>query len=488
MIGLSQEQQVRVSPSLIALNQILALSSQELQEEIRREIDSNPALEMDERQVCPTCGSSYTGRVCQRCLADNAMSPGATRLANERKATSDEYVDSSNSDDYYMPDDGWSNGSGGRGGDEEFDPITIVAAEMSLSERILLDLASVVSDDDMPIAEFLVGSLDERGYLAVPLDAVAEAFSTDEAHIETVLKELQNVAPPGVGARDFRECLLIQLRYLRENGVDAPHVQELIEKHFTALGEHKYGYIAQQMGISVDDVNKAREFIKKFLNPFPAEGQAGELNGTQMRSGSPKAGYVVPDVIISDRDGQYEVEVVESKRFFLKVNPMYLRLTGDLGGQATDQDREHVRQYVARAKFFMSNINQRRETMMKITKSLVETQEEFLRDGVRGLKPLTRSMLANRIGIHESTVSRATAGKYVMLPNRKVIPYSDFFTASLNIKDVIKEIIEVEGRNRAKPLTDQDIVEKLEDRGFRVARRTVAKYRAQLKILPSTLR
>jgi RNA polymerase sigma-54 factor len=136
----------------------------------------------------------------------------------------------------------------------------------------------------------------------------------------------------------------------------------------------------------------------------------------------------------------------------------------------------------------MSNINQRRETMLKITKCLVETQEEFLRDGVRGLKPLTRSMLASYIGIHESTVSRATAGKYVMLPNRKVISYSDFFTASLSIKDVIKEIIETEGRNRTKPLTDQDIVERLEGRGIRVARRTVAKYRAQLKILPSTLR
>ena len=196
-------------------------------------------------------------------------------------------------------------------------------------------------------------------------------------------------------------------------------------------------------------------------------------------------------MIISEREGQYEVEVVESKRFYLKVNSMYQKLSSEMSGagvDTSDADREHVRQYVARAKFFMSNINQRRETMLKITKCLVETQEEFLRDGVRGLKPLTRSMLASYIGIHESTVSRATAGKYVMLPNRKVISYSDFFTASLSVKDVIKEIIETEGRNRVKPLTDQDIVERLENRGIRVARRTVAKYRAQLKILPSTLR
>ncbi|HEX2913025.1 MAG TPA: RNA polymerase factor sigma-54 [Chloroflexia bacterium] len=486
-IGLSQEQQVRVSPSLIALNQILALSSQELQDEIRKELDSNPALELDERNVCPTCGSSYTGRVCQRCLAENPGAMASNRPIAERKSTSDEYNDSF--DDYYVPDEGWS-GGGGRGGDEEFDPITIVAAEMSLSERILMDLSAILDPNDMPIAEFLVGSLDERGYLSTTLDAVADTFSTEEEKVESILKEMQSVAPPGVGARDYRECLLIQLRYLKEQGIEEPNVKELIENFFTALGEHKYGYIAQQMGISVDDVHEARDFIKKYLNPFPAEGHTGEVNGMQMRSGQTRAGYVVPDVIISERDGQYEVEVVESKRFYLKVNSLYQRLSADSGkeGMASEQDREHVRQYVARAKFFMSNINQRRETMFKITKELVETQEEFLRDGVRGLKPLTRSMLASRIGIHESTVSRATAGKYVMLPNRKVIPYSDFFTASLSVKDVIKEIIETEGRNRAKPLTDQDIVELLEERGIRVARRTVAKYRAQLKILPSTLR
>jgi len=188
------------------LNQILALSSQELQEEIRREIDSNPALDLDERQVCPTCGSSYNGRVCQRCLAENPAGM-ASRVNSERKSTSDEYADSN--EDYYIPDETWS--AGGRGGDEEFDPITIVAAEMSLSERILVDLSTVLDEEQMPIAEFLVGSLDERGYLSTSLESVAETFLTEVEAVEEVLKELQNVAPPGVGARDFKECLLIQV-------------------------------------------------------------------------------------------------------------------------------------------------------------------------------------------------------------------------------------------------------------------------------------
>lgn len=472
---------MRVSPGLIALNQILALSSQELQEEIQRELESNPALEMDERQICPNCGTSYSGRICQRCLADGNNS--ALPNYNERKTNSDD-----SADDYFGGGENWSSGSRGVGGDEEFDPLTIVAAEMSLPERILIDVSAVLEDDDMLIAEFLTGSLDERGYLATSLESVADMFTTDEARVERVLKEIQNVAPPGVGARDFRECLLIQLRFLKEQGVEAPYVYQIVDQHFNELGEHKYTFISQQMGISTAQIQEAREFIKKYLNPYPAEGHTGELNGTQHRSGQAKAGYVVPDVIISERDGKFEVEVVESKRFFLKLSPMYRSMSSDSRTLGTEEEREHVRQYVARARQFISNINQRRETMNKITNYLVETQEEFLRDGVRGLRPLTRSQLANYIGVHESTVSRATAGKFVMLPNRKVIPFSDFFTASLSIKDVIKEIIEVDGKKREKPLTDQEIVQKLEEQGYRIARRTVAKYRAQLKILPSTLR
>ena len=150
----------------------------------------------------------------------------------------------------------------------------------------------------------------------------------------------------------------------------------------------------------------------------------------------------------------------------------------------SEEDRRHVQQYVSRAKMFMSNINQRRETMKKIAGALIQYQEEYLRQGVRHLRPLTRAQVASVTSLHESTVSRATAGKYVMLPNGQVVPFSDFFTASLSVKDVIKEIVEQEGR----ALTDREIVQRLYDQGIRVARRTVAKYRSQLRILPSKLR
>jgi len=150
----------------------------------------------------------------------------------------------------------------------------------------------------------------------------------------------------------------------------------------------------------------------------------------------------------------------------------------------SDKERRHIQHYVSRAKLFIANINQRRQTLYRITQHTVEVQREFLDKGIRYLKPLTRASVASALGMHESTVSRATAAKFVMLPNGKVIPYSDFFQAALSVMDIIKEII----ANEETPLTDHEISEKLAERGITVARRTVAKYRDQLGILPSSLR
>jgi RNA polymerase sigma-54 factor len=152
----------------------------------------------------------------------------------------------------------------------------------------------------------------------------------------------------------------------------------------------------------------------------------------------------------------------------------------------TDSDKQHVRQYSSRAKLFIANVQQRRDTLLRISKCICELQEGFLRGGVRELRPLTRAIVAQQVGVHESTVSRATAEKYVMLPTRKVIPFSDFFTPSLSIKDVIKELIERE-EAKGETLTDRKICDLLLAEGIRIARRTVAKYRAELRNLPSTM-
>jgi RNA polymerase sigma-54 factor len=326
------------------------------------------------------------------------------------------------------------------------------------------------------------------------LEQIARSASVSLADAEQALRAIQTIEPWGLGARDTRECLLIQMDRLAEVGEEVPPAARLIVgEHLKEFGEHKFGDIAQALHISREEVQAAWEYVKTNLTPYPAhafaQGPAGELGGD--RTG------LRPDVIIAkNEDGEFEVEVIESRRFQLRVNPVYRELVGQIqaarGGNGNapdmnDTDRQHVREYVTRAKFFIDNINQRRQTMGRITQVIVECQREFLEGGIQRLRPLTRAEVGERIGMHESTVSRATAGKFVLLPSGQVVPFSLFFTASLGVKDVIKNIISAEDSGR--PYSDQEIVEKLrEDHGIRLARRTVAKYREELQILPARLR
>jgi RNA polymerase sigma-54 factor len=272
------------------------------------------------------------------------------------------------------------------------------------------------------------------------------------------------------------------------------HVRSIIADHLRELGEHKFGDIAQALRITREDVQHGWDWVKQSLNPYPAHAFAAGPDGTSIGG---RQVALRPDVIIfRNEKGDFEVEVIESRRFSLRVNPVYRQLVGQLqaarsaGAAApsmTDDERQHIRQYVTRAKFFIDNINQRRQTIGRITDVIVDCQKDFLEKGVQSLRPLTRAEVGERIGMHESTVSRATAGKFVLLPAGEVIPFSTFFTASLGVKDVIKNIIEAEDHSR--PYSDQEIVEKLrEDHGIRLARRTVAKYREELQILPARLR
>jgi RNA polymerase sigma-54 factor len=472
-LDIGSEMGMRVSPTLIAVNQILSLSSMELQKAIQVEAEDNPAFEILEHQVCPICGEKLRGNMCTNCAKRTATADSGTTL------------DGPTFDDYGYGDYSVGGTYTVSGDDEEFDPMTLVAAERTLGERLMGDLRAVLDHQDVMIAEFLIGSLDERGFLSQSVPELARQFGADEARVAHVLEELQHIGPPGIGARDLQECLLLQLDHMvhEQDLAEPPHVRSILTDYLTELGAHKYGYIAQKLGITSDDVSEARDFIKSHLTPYPVM----EAADFQTWGSPSRAQYVSPDVVIKLEEGEFVVEVMESRRFYMRLNPMYNRLAGELRGkeaQYSDNQKRHIQQYVARAKLFMSNINQRRETMLRIARVLVEVQGDFLRNGIRHLRPLTRAQVAERTGLHESTVSRATAGKYVMLPNRQVIPFSDFFTASLSIKDVIKEIVVREGR----PLTDREIVTMLKDDGIRVARRTVAKYRSQLGILPSTLR
>lgn len=470
---LNMEQSARVSPTLIAVNHILALSSQDLQNLIRLEAEENPALEITEHHTCALCGDVLRNGICLQCARRGDPSDGSHDVRDEFGFDQLGYKD-----DY--PDGSYSSLTD----DDDFDPVSLVAAEPTMRERLMLDLRSALPDEDFDIADYILGSLDDGGFLSADLKDIALQMDVPLERLERVLAILQRTGPPGIGARTPRECLLLQLEHMKsEWGQEPPLAREILDRYFVELGEHKYSLIAHKLGVTVEQVEVARDFIRVNLTPYPVTWD----DEVAIWGRPSKAQYVAPDVIIKIVDGELEVEVVESRRFFMRLSPLYGQMATDLRNKTaslSDDDKRHIQQYVSRTKLFISNIRQRRETLSKIANALLERQEDFLRQGVRHLKPLTRAQVAEVTGLHESTVSRATAGKYVMLPNRQVVPFANFFTASLSIKDVIKEIVEQEG----KPMADREIVSRLRDKGIRIARRTVAKYRSQLGILPSTLR
>ena len=516
---LGQDMRPWVSPSLIEANYILSLSRQELEEVISAEMDANPALDVDDRPTCAMCGGVLDGTFCPTCLISQ-------QSINHNEESFEDFPEQMNEAPATREDS------------DDFDPMTLVASDDDLHAQILADARTVLDRHEYPIAEYLVDGLDDRGFLMTDLEELAGLIDWDMEAILAVLDVIQDVAPIGVGARDLKECLLLQTRFLQGTDQHVPvQVDRIIDTHLTEFGAHKYGQIARDLGLSTEEVEEARDFIRTHLNPFPLQASSAK----SWRSPN-QAAYVAPDVIISIKDGDLFCEVVDAKHFHLRISPMYDSLSADMGrrnqrtreaaadgtasgatmaaslrkhrsgesltaniaastppaepsGDAVqvgaqklnDDDRNHVRQYSSRARLFISNIQQRRETLLKISLCICGLQENFLRGGVRELRPLTRAIVAQQVGVHESTVSRATANKYVMLPSRKVIPFSDFFTPSLSTKDVIKELIERETK-AGQPLTDRRICDLLLQQGIRIARRTVAKYRAELRILPSTMR
>jgi RNA polymerase sigma-54 factor len=458
------QQTMKVSPRLVAANHVLELSSQELQQAITTELHDNPALELVEVATCRVCGTEMHGSICPHCI--QRQKTGSQISGPDDNSPRFDDVPETRAFE-----------------DEDFDPVTRVASEKTLAEKLLTDMGAILLEQDLPIAEYLIGSLDDKGYLVAKVQDIAYELDTSVDHVQAVLGVLQAQDPVGIGARTLRECLLIQIDHLAERGVSQPFVCEIVSQFLTELGEHKCARIAKELEISPQSVSDAWEFVKQKLNPHPAHGFS-QTNATDRDT---RAMYITPDVIITRRDDGFEVDVVESRRFALRVNPMYTRLAADLRRSSADmspEEKQHIQWYTGRAKLFIANVTQRRQTMFKITGCIVERQRAYLQHGVRSLQPLSRASIAEQVGVHESTVSRATSSKYAMLPNGEVIPYTHFFTPNLSVKGIMKETIDKEG----KPLTDHEIQERLKEQGIHIARRTVAKYRMQLHILRSGLR
>lgn len=358
-----------------------------------------------------------------------------------------------------------------------FDSLTM---ETSLSQHLVEQVRDTeLNDEEQGIAELLIGNIDDYGYLNVTLEELSASTSLPQEKISQVLKVVQGFEPPGVGARDLRECLLLQLE---RAGLAETLEYRIIRDHMDALGKRRIPEIARGTNQSLDDVQEALARIGR-LDPRP--GRAFLSNVEQ---------YVAPEVFVVKNGEDYTVTTNDEQIPHLRISNVYKDLMS--AGENNAEVKNYIREKIRAGKFLIKSLHQRQTTICNIGREIVKRQRDFMEKGIAHLKPMTMAQVAEVVGVHETTVSRAVSGKYIDTP-QGVYEMKYFFTAGLqstsgqdvsntSVKDMIAEIFK--GENTSKPLSDQEVVKMLTDKGISIARRTVAKYRDELGILPSNLR
>jgi RNA polymerase sigma-54 factor len=338
---------------------------------------------------------------------------------------------------------------------------------------------SELSEDQRPVAEMIVGNIDDYGYLKSSVEELAASTSIAAARIEEVLRVIQTFYPMGVGARDLRECLLLQLqRQGRQDTLEGRIVRDFMD----ALGKRRLPEMARGLEVDVTEVQEAVARIGQ-LEPRP--GRAFLPDNDQ---------FILPEVFVARSGDDYVVTTNNEQIPHLRISNTYKDLMAQ--ADSSSEVRDYIREKIRAGKFLIKSLHQRQQTILNIGREIVRRQRDFLDLGVAHLKPMTMVQVAEVVGVHETTVSRAVSGKYMQTP-QGIFEMKYFFTSGIqtangedmsntSVKDMISEIFKKE--NPTRPLSDQEVVLMLSERGIVIARRTVAKYRTELNILPSNLR
>jgi len=439
---------------------LLVLSNTELQERVNAELSTNPALELLDERVCPTCHRVINPRgICPICS-----------LGDQK--TLDPIVFLSPRETFYTARKTLA---------EETNPYQEPIAPESLATNILQQLAADLEPDERRLAAYILSSLDDDGFLQDHPALIAQTNRIPLSKVQRVLKLISQADPPGLATPGPREALLAQLDLFDQRLPLVTYARRIIQESFKELGRKDYDAIAERLEIPVYKIRQAESFIQDSLNPYPARAFWGSVH--QTTSPDPNV-YHSPDIRISrnpiNPEGSLLVEIFTPMAGWLRVNPLIREVMSTADGEQAEAWSQHVE----RATLFVKCLQQRNNTMRRLMETIVSEQRNFILKGDRHLKPSTRARIAVDIGVHESTISRAVANKSVELPNGRIIPLSRFFDRSLHIRDRVKEIIQKEPR----PLTDEEIVKILSKEGIKIARRTVAKYRSMEGILPTSLR
>lgn len=476
---------LRMTPQLQQAIKLLQLSRMELEQEVRRELEENPVLE--EFDSGP----------------EEPLSPGAQAEASDGAevagdAQNPQKQDEMNWEDYFDANFKPMPNSGG-GFEEIMNYENMISTSQTLYDHLMWQMRnSGFSEDEQTLASVLIAHINDDGYFETPIDQIAAEEGIDVKELESVLPYVQEFDPPGVGARDLVECLIIQARHLQE---DTHDFVRLVQNHLRDLEKKNFAGISKAMGLDIESV---AEIAKLVFAMDPKPGRAFLAPETQ---------YVTPDVFVYKVGDEYMVSLNEDGLPRLRISNFYRNLlqqkanqtaaekasrndVGIDGATSQGETQDYVTKKLQSAVWLIKSIHQRQRTIYKVAESIVRRQREFFDKGPSFLRPMILRDIADDIGMHESTVSRVTTSKYMHTP-QGIFELKHFFNsgigtddgealASESVKLKIKELIAAESPQ--DPLSDQQIVEALKKAGINIARRTVAKYRESLKILPSSRR
>jgi len=480
-LQLKLSQHLTLTPQLQQSIRLLQLSTVELNQELERYLAENPLLERSDLEPGHEAAPPPL----------NGNTPAGETLRQEGEREDIRREDARESEPNMAEEHGFSDEHVGTGAsrrdDEERDDYTqYAAAEPTLQDHLLQQLSLTgLTERDKKIAAMIVGHLDEEGYLKQELEelreaALAAAPDLEIEELQIALKHVQNLEPTGVGARDIAECLELQLRAMPEATEHRDAAIALVTRHLDVLAARDFNKLKRLLGVSEDELRDIRSLVLT-LDPKP---------GRQFGMGDVR--YVVPDVVVRKTGGRWSASLNREAMPRLRINKMYadiLQASRGNGGQ-------HLAGQLQEARWLIKNVQQRFDTILRVTQSIVDRQKNFFEHGEVAMRPLVLREIAEAVGLHESTISRVTTQKYMLTP-RGIFELKYFFGSHVStdtggacsataIRALIKQLVAAEdGR---KPLSDHRISDILAQQGIQVARRTVAKYREAMHIQPANLR
>ncbi|MGZ3779341.1 MAG: RNA polymerase factor sigma-54 [Pseudobdellovibrionaceae bacterium] len=462
-------QSLVITPQLQQAIKLLQMSRMELETAVRSELEENPILE--EAETLKEEDLKRTKEAASE--VDHSEAPDQTAQDPQKQ---DEFEWESYIEVNQKPPQ-----SGMAGSEEIMNYENVITAAQTLHDHLYWQVKmNGFSEEEEKAADVLIGAIDDDGYIKVSLEQLAEEEKIELGLLEDTLSLVHEFDPAGVGARDLKECLLIQAKHLEE---DTHDLVNLINNHLKELEKKNYEAIAKALGRDIEDVI---EMCKIIYAMDPKPGRAFVSSDTH---------YVTPDVYVYKVGDDYVVSLNEDGLPRLKISNFYKNMLK--GGKSTgDKTQDYIQEKLRSAIWLIKSIHQRQRTIYKVTESIVKHQREFFEKGSEHLKPMVLRDIANDIGMHESTVSRVTTAKYVHTP-QGIYELKYFFNSGINssdgdalasesVKIKIKDLVSKE--DPKNPLSDQKIVDLLKTEGIQIARRTVAKYRDVLKILPSSQR